>query len=554
MELCTAPTGDGISLEESILRSGAADERQIAEAYSHHYLLPLFDPPDDTPFPVDPRVAKLLPGTFCRDHLIAPLSDDGYTLEVAIFSADSLSLVDEIKRLAGRQMRPLFATMSVIQRLLGVLYELDSLEGAVAGPESTVAPELLDAGQADCRQSGPEGEIVHVHRPRRAPGNDPVQRYLAQVFDQALQVKASDIHLEPGQDSCRARLRSGGVLREIQPPPTALFDAVISHLKSLGKMDAAEQRLPQDGVIRLRSGKHRVDVRVSTCPTVLGEKVVLRLLDNLAAPHDLNALGFDARQLHDVYEANRFGRGLILVTGPAGSGKSATLCACLKHLHSSETNICTVEDRVEFRLSGINQVQLRSELGLNAASAARSLLRQDPDVIMVDEVRDRETLEVCAHAALGHRLVCASFCTHNDSLGSVARLGELGIEPSLLASSLRLVIAQRLLRRLCPHCKIPQCIDAPVASRFGIAPGTPAFGPSGCSRCRETGYEGRLAVFEVMRVDGRLREMLQGGATVAAMKTAAIEDGMTLLQPSAIGKLIAGLTSLDEALGSGGSC
>jgi type IV pilus assembly protein PilB len=546
-ELYSTPSRGEVSLEELIIRSGLADESQIAEAYANHYLMPLFDPPADTPPPVDPSVAEVLPSRLCRDHLISPLSDDGQTLEVAVFSPDSLLLADEIKLLTGRQMRPLFTTLSVIERLLSVLYEEGSWTNAVTSTSAANFEEVDEAEDLDDEDAQEAGEIVHLDQ-APPPGRDGrIIRYVNSIFEQALQTKASDIHIEPYEDVCRVRLRIDGVLNEIAPPPMALLSSVIARLKVLSKMDIAERRLPQDGAIGLRSGEHRVDMRVNTCPTVYGEKIVMRVLDKDALPHDLDALGLDDRQLRDLSEAIRSPHGLMLVTGPTGSGKSTTLYSCLNYLNDSETNICTVEDPVEFKFGGINQVQTRSKVGLTFASALRSFLRQDPDIIMVGEVRDTETADICMRAALTGHFVFSTLHT-NDALSSVTRLQDMGIEPFLLSSTLRILVAQRLLRRLCDECKIAGQVDPESAKRYGIDPRAVVFRPSGCSRCRETGYKGRLAVFEIIRINSRLSEMIQAGETVEAIKRAAVADGMSLLQQSAISKVVAGDTSLEEAL------
>lgn len=546
-ELYAAPIRNEVSFEELIIRSGVADERQIAEAYANHYLMPLFDPPADTPPPVDPTVGQVLPSRLCRDHLISPLSDDGHTLEVAVFSPDSLLLSDEIKLLTGRQMRPMFATLSVIERLLSVLYEEGSWTDAVTSSSSANFEEVDEAEDLDDEDAQEAGEIVHLDQ-APPPGRDGrIIRYVNSIFEQALQTKASDIHIEPYEECCRVRLRIDGVLTEISPPPMSLLNSVISRLKVLSKMDIAERRLPQDGAIGLRSGEQRVDMRVNTCPTVYGEKVVMRVLDKNALPHDLNALGLNERQFRDLSEAIRSPHGLMLVTGPTGSGKSTTLYSCLNFLNDSETNICTVEDPVEFKFGGINQVQTRAKVGLTFSSALRSFLRQDPDVIMVGEVRDNETADICMRAALTGHFVFSTLHT-NDALSSVTRLKDMGIEPFLLSSTLRLLVAQRLLRRLCDECKTPEQIDPESAQHYDIDPRAIVFRPSGCSRCRETGYRGRLAVFEIIRVNNRLSEMIQTGETVESMKRAAVADGMSLLQQSAVSKVVAGDTSLEEAL------
>ena len=288
-------------------------------------------------------------------------------------------------------------------------------------------------------------------------------------------------------------------------------------------------------------------MRVNTCPTVYGEKIVMRVLDKNALPHDMTKLGLDERQLRDLSESIRSPHGLMLVTGPTGSGKSTTLYSCLNYLNDSETNICTVEDPVEFKFAGINQVQTQSKVGFTFASALRSFLRQDPDVIMVGEVRDGETAEICMRAALTGHFVFSTLHT-NDALSSVTRLKDMGIEPFLLASTIRLLVAQRLVRRLCIECKEPYQLDAAIAKRHGLDPSVPVFRAKGCARCRETGYRGRLAVFEIIRINSQLREMIQSGETVDALKRAAMADGMTLLAQSAAAKVKTGETSLEEAL------
>ena len=546
-ELYNSPSKGEVSFEEMVIRSGVADERQIAEAYARHYLMPLFDPPSDTPPPVDPEVASILPSRLCRDHLIAPLSDDGQTIEVAVFSPDSLLLADEVKLITGRQMRPLFTTLSVIERLLNVLYEEGSWTSSVSSTSTASFEEVEDQEELDDEETAEATEIVHLDQ-APPPGRDGrIIRYVNSIFEQALQSGASDIHIEPYEENCRVRLRIDGSLTEIAPPPMQLLNSVISRLKVLSKMDIAERRLPQDGAIALRSGDHRVDMRVNTCPTVYGEKVVMRVLDKNALPHDLSSLGLDERQFRDLSEAIRSPHGLMLVTGPTGSGKSTTLYSCLNFLNDSETNICTVEDPVEFKFDGINQVQTRSKVGLTFSSALRSFLRQDPDVIMVGEVRDNETADICMRAALTGHFVFSTLHT-NDALSSITRLKDMGIEPFLLSSTIRLLVAQRLLRRLCDECKVPTQLDPASAERYGIDPKTVVFKPAGCSRCRETGYRGRLAVFEIIRINTEIAEMIQAGETVEKMQKAAVADGMKLLKHSALEKVVSGETGLDEAL------
>ncbi|MEM9643416.1 MAG: GspE/PulE family protein [Planctomycetota bacterium] len=549
-ELWHAPIEGDATVEDLVMRSGIADERDIAAAYASHYLMPLFDPPADQPPPVDPAICEVLPSRLCRDHLIVPLADDGSTLEVALFSPDSLLLADEIKSLTGRQMRPMFAPLTVIERLISLLYAEGSWNGTVASSSMAKFEEVNEIEDAEDQECQESGEVVHLDQ-SPPPGRDGrIIRYINSIFEQALKNGASDIHVEPYEDACRVRMRVDGMLLEIAPPPMTLLSSVISRLKALAKMDLAERRLPQDGDIVLRHGDHRVDMRINTCPTVVGEKVVMRVLDKRALPHDLTSLGLDDRQFLDLSEAIRSPHGLMLVTGPTGSGKSTTLYSCLSELNDSGTNICTIEDPVEFKFGGINQVQTRAKAGLDCANAMRALLRQDPDVLMIGEVRDGETAQLCVRAALTGHSVFSSLPT-NDALSSITRLKDMGVEPFLLASTVRLLIAQRLLRRLCPSCKVPTPLEDQAAARLGLQVGQVVYGPRGCDECRDLGYRGRLAIFEVIHVTQRISEMIRCDASVEDMETAARADGMKLLRNAAMDKVVTGETSLEEALSLG---
>ena len=312
-------------------------------------------------------------------------------------------------------------------------------------------------------------------------------------------------------------------------------------------MDIAEKRVPQDGAIGLKSGDKRIDLRVSTVPTVYGEKMVMRILDKGAIPIELTGLGFDQRQSKDLIESIQMPHGLMLVTGPTGSGKSTTLYACLNKLNDPDTNICTVEDPVEYKFKGINQVQVKTQVGLTFAGALRAFLRQDPDVIMVGEVRDQETAQICLRAALTGHFVLSTIHT-NDSLSAVNRLVDMGIEPFLLASTLRVLEAQRLIRRLCKHCREPFECDAETAKLYSLEAGQTLYRPKGCDECRGSGYRGRVGVFEVVRITPRMANLIQTRAPLPEMRTAAREEGMKLLLDSGLDKVRAGMSSLEEVL------
>jgi type IV pilus assembly protein PilB len=536
---------ENTTIEECLIQAKLATDRQIAAAYGNHYLCPLFDP-GDKELAVDRRLAELLPAKLCRDHLIAPVAAEGDVLQVAFFSPDGLLLLDELKLVTGYEVRPLFAPLSVIERLLGVLYE-----------DGTWTPSV-NVGGADFREVDEDKEeeedgeavaeeVIHLDQPP-PPGRDGrIIRYVNQIFEQALTRGASDIHIEPFEETCRVRLRIDGSLTEVSPPPMSMFVAIVSRIKVLAKMDIAEKRVPQDGAIGLRTGERRVDMRVNTCPTAHGEKVVLRVLDKEAIPLRLTRLGMDERQEHDLTQSIQMPHGLMLVTGPTGSGKSTTLYSCLNSLNKPDVNICTVEDPVEYKFAGINQVQTRSQVGLTFASALRAFLRQDPDVIMVGEVRDAETAEICLRAALTGHFVLSTLHT-NDALSAVTRLEDMGIEPFLLASTLRVVVAQRLIRRLCEDCREPDQLDGQTARRVGIPASTRIYRPRGCKQCRLGGYKGRIGAFEVVRVTRRIADLIQRRAGLGDLRDAAVEEGMKLLAHSAAEKVRQGLTSLEEAL------
>ena len=377
-------------VEAVIVKRGLATDAQIAEAYSQYFVVPMYARPAGETAS-DPALGSLLPEKLCRDRLLAPVAIRGDMLDVAFVSADDLLMVDELQLLTGLTVCPLIAPFSVVEETLESLY---------SGPQRRT--EFVSGG-ADYGENEQSEEIDRLHDEEvleldKAPahGQDGhVIRTVNQILEQALRIGASDIHLEPFEDSCAIRLRVDGALHELAPPPRSMFVPILSRFKILAKMDIAEKRVPQDGAIGVKSGNKRVNLRVSTVPTVYGEKMVMRILDKGAIPIELTGLGFDERQSKDLIESIKMPHGLMLVTGPTGSGKSTTLYACLNLLNEPDTNICTVEDPVEYKFKGMNQVQVKTMVGLTFASALRAFLRQDPDVIMVGEVRDQETAQIC---------------------------------------------------------------------------------------------------------------------------------------------------------------
>ena len=536
----------GAPLEAVIVDKGLASDLDVAQAYADYLALPLFDPKDEA-VEVDPSLGRLLPEKLCRDQLLAPLAVHGQTLELAFVTPYQMLVIDEIQLLTGMTVRPMLARRSVVEALIDTLYSSDGGARQFTAPtEQFQEVEESEDGQSDWDHGD---EVLHLDQPA-PPGRDGrVVRLVNQMLEQALRAGASDVHLEPFEDGCKVRLRVDGVLHDLTPAPTrALFVPVVSRFKILAKMDIAEKRVPQDGAIALRSGDKRVDLRVSTIPCVHGEKMVLRLLDKGTIPSELTALGMEERQARDLIESIASPNGLVLVTGPTGSGKSTTLYACLQHLNEPDTNICTVEDPVEYKFRGINQVQVKPQVGLTFATALRAFLRQDPDVIMVGEVRDPETAQICLRAALTGHLVLSTIHT-NDALSAATRLQDMGTEPFLVAATLRVLEAQRLIRRICQHCKRPYECDLRTASQHGLQPGQQLFRAVGCDACRGTGYRGRIGIFEVVRINEELANLIQARTPLQGLREAARAQGMMTLEESALAKACAGMTSLEEALG-----
>ena len=525
--------------ERLLCRLGLATDQEVAEIYSAHLSVPLYRP--DGPFQPDAELARLLPEKLVRDQLIAPLSARGGVLELAFATPAALLIVDEVQLLTGLPVRPVVAPLSLVEERIDQLYTHGHAENFTGAAEDF---EQVDDDEDD---SDFDDEVLHLDQPPPPGRNGRMIRMVNQILEQAIRAGASDIHLEPFEDTCKIRLRVDGILQELTPPSRSQFIKIISRFKILGKMDIAEKRIPQDGAIALRSGERRVDLRVNTVPTVFGEKMVMRILDKGTIPLHLTGLGLDERQSNDLIESIHMPHGLMLVTGPTGSGKSTTLYSCLNLLNDPKTNICTVEDPVEYKFKGMNQVQVKTSIGLTFATALRAFLRQDPDVIMVGEVRDQETAQICLRAALTGHFVLSTIHT-NDALSTVNRLVDMGIEPFLLASTLRVLQAQRLVRRLCKVCRDPYPCDPENADRYNLELGSTLYRPKGCDACRGTGYRGRVGIFEVIRITPLMAKLIQSRTPLPEMREAARAEGMKLLIDSAVDKAREGLTSLESAL------
>jgi type IV pilus assembly protein PilB len=545
---------DDARREAAIIESELVSEQDIAQVYAEYLMAPLHEAPPDNSI-VDRTLAQHIPEKLCREHFIAPVGVDDEGISVVFTSPNSLLIADEIEFLSGLSVKPLITTRSVVEGLIDAYFSADGKYRArkITKKVSTKSKRDGEKGKdgeegfGDDDGYGQGGEVLDLDEALPSGPDGRTIMLVNQILEQAMSRGASDIHIEPFEETCKTRIRVDGVLHELTPPPRNLYLPVVSRFKILAKMDIAEKRVPQDGAISLRLGEKRVDLRVSTVPTVWGEKIVMRILDKGAIPVQLTGLGFDERQSKDLMESIDMPHGLMLVTGPTGSGKSTTLYACLNYRNHPGVNICTVEDPVEYKFEGMNQIQVKAQVGLTFASVLRAFLRQDPDVIMVGEVRDQETAQICLRAALTGHFVLSTIHT-NDSLSAVSRLQDMGIEPFLLAATLRVLEAQRLIRRLCKECKQPYSCDEETASRYGFEAGQELFKPKGCDACRGSGYRGRVGVFEVVRITENIADLIQKRTPLPEMRGAAKGEGMKMLADSALDKVRSGMTSLEEAL------
>ncbi len=533
-----AQTKDGGRLGYHLIKTGAIEEQKLTDFLSKQYGVPAINLKD---FEIDPEVLKLVPKEVAEKHLVIPVNRAGPSLIVAMSDPSNIFAVDDLKFLTGYNIESVVASEVAIKEAIEHYY-------AAKGPS---VEEVLGEAEDDISVEHEEEESISDIE--KAADDAPVVKLVNLILLDAIKKGASDIHVEPYEKDFRVRYRIDGVLYEVMKPPLKLRNALTSRLKIMAELDIAERRLPQDGRIKLRIGQGKeMDFRVSVCPTLFGEKIVLRLLDKSNLQLDMTKLGFEENQLKWFLEAIERPYGMVLVTGPTGSGKTTTLYSALSRLNQVSDNISTAEDPVEFNFAGINQVQMHEDIGLNFASALRSFLRQDPDIIMVGEIRDFETAEIAVKAALTGHLVLSTLHT-NDAPATISRLLNMGIEPFLVTASLNLILAQRLCRKLCQECKK----ESPVEPQALIDAGVPAeeagsytvYEPGGCKLCNDRGYKGRLAIYEVMPFFDPIKELVINGASTAEIKQEAIRQGMQTLRMSAIAKMKGGITTLEEVVG-----
>jgi type IV pilus assembly protein PilB len=527
-------------------------------------------------FKIDPHVLHLIPQEVAQKYSVLPLSRVGASLTLAMVDPTNLFAMDDIKFMTGLNVEPVVVAESSIQQAIAKYYgtsteiELSSigddvaLEGAVVKNSNggithadLVSLDTIDfdTDRTEDVEVLEDNEEIDLSTLSRISEDAPVVRLVNVLLVDALRRGASDIHIEPYEKELRIRFRIDGVLYDVMRPPLKMRDALISRVKIMSKLDISEKRLPQDGRIKIKvkvdARSRELDFRVSTLPTLFGEKVVLRLLDKENLMLDMTKLGFEPESLVKFQRNISKPYGMVLVTGPTGSGKTNTLYSALQSLNTVQTNIMTAEDPVEFNLMGINQVQMKEQIGLNFAAALRAFLRQDPNIILVGEIRDFETAEIAIKAALTGHLVLSTLHT-NDAPSTISRLMNMGIEPFLVATSVNLIQAQRLIRRVCKDCKREHSTPPEALMEVGFsaadAKALKSYKGQGCASCNNTGYKGRIGLYEVMEVNDDIRELILIGASSLELRKKAIEDGMITLRESGLQKIRAGLTTLEEVV------
>ncbi|MHC4541353.1 MAG: GspE/PulE family protein [Planctomycetota bacterium] len=504
---------------------------------------------------IDMNVARLVPEAIAKRFSLVAIAEKEQRVTVAM--ADPLDIIaaDTVTMKTGREIRPVLSSLREIHRAIEKVYHgsdldeqrlRDLVEHAVSTEDDESeahADELMENAL-----NALEADISVEEAATRAP----VIRFVDLLLRQAVKSRASDIHVEPRERSMTIRMRIDGVLQDMVPPPRKMQAAIATRIKILSRMDIAERRLPQDGRFKIKAPGRDIDVRVSVIPTIYGEKVVMRILDSAAVNHNLNELGFDTDLLGELKTMLSQPHGIIIVTGPTGSGKSTTLYSALNYLCDPRKNITTVEDPVEYRLDGINQIQVKPDIGLDFAESLRSILRQDPDIILIGEIRDKETIDIAIKASLTGHLVLSTFHT-NDAPSAISRMVYMGVESYLLASTVNLIVAQRLVRRICEHCRQPAEVSPEIVKRLNVPAerrGDAVFYHGrGCAKCSGTGYAGRLPIFEFLVMDKEIRDAVSSGVSEAKLREMARQRGYQGLLGSGVDRLLDGLTTTEEVLG-----
>jgi type IV pilus assembly protein PilB len=530
-------TGGG-RIGGNLVKLGFISEDDITSFLSRQYGVPSINL---SHFEIDATVIKLIPSEIAQKHQVIPINRTGNVLTVAMADPSNIFAIDDIKFMTGFKVEPVVAAETSIKNSINKYYDS-------AGMVEDIMKGFDDKDVEALRE---EDDNVNAAELGKAAEDAPVVKLVNLILTDAIKKGASDIHIEPYEKSFRVRYRVDGMLYDVMQPPLRLKAAITSRIKIMAQLDIAERRLPQDGRIKIKMAGKEMDYRVSTLPTLFGEKVVMRLLDKGNLQLDMTKLGFDPKTLTDFETGLLMPFGMVLVTGPTGSGKTTTLYSALNRLNTVDTNIMTAEDPVEFNLPGINQVQTKAEIGLTFAAALRSFLRQDPDVIMVGEIRDYETAEIAVKAALTGHLVLSTLHT-NDAPGTISRLLNMGVEPFLVSASCNVIVAQRLARRICQGCKETVAVPPQALMSVGFSPeDAKSFKPTkgkGCQTCNDTGYKGRVALYEVMLIKDNVKEAILQGASSIELRELGRKNGMLTLREAGLQKIREGMTTVEEVL------
>jgi type IV pilus assembly protein PilB len=533
---------EGGRIGANLIRLGFISDEKLVQFLSKQYGVPVVDLAAEQ---IDPSITRFIPYEVANKYQIFPVSKNGASLTLAMADPSNMFAIDDIKFMTGYNVKPVVASESSIKETISRFYEQQS------EALQTVMDSITDFHDEGLDLIRETEEDLDESALKTAVEDAPVVKLVNVILSEAITRGASDIHLEPYEKSLRVRYRIDGVLYDVMQPPLKLKAALSSRIKIMSELDISERRLPQDGRIKLKIKDKSVDLRVSTLPTLFGEKIVMRILDKSSLSLELTKLGFEEQALADFHDSIISPYGMVLVTGPTGSGKTTTLYSAISTVNKIDVNIMTAEDPVEYNLMGINQVHVREEIGLTFAAALRSFLRQDPDIIMVGEIRDFETAEISVKAALTGHLVLSTIHT-NDAPSTVSRLLNMGIEPFLVSASVLLILAQRLCRKVCTQCKVEEDVPEAALLEIGFSKDEintfKCFKGKGCQACSGTGYKGRIALYEVMPVKEDIKEMILKGASTSEIKKMAVKLGMKTLRMSGLSKIKEGLTSIEEVL------
>lgn len=536
----------GEKIGSTLTRLGFISEETLVGFLSKQFKAPSVDLSKDS---IDPAAIKYVSAEMARRYEVVPIKKRGRILTLAMVNPSDVYAIEDIKFHTGLEVAPVVAAESSIRRILDKFYQIDTELEAVMEEGRGEVMSTMEGEDVELVEF--EEEEEDISQLRASGKSAPVTKLVNFLITDAVRQGASDIHIEPYERILRVRFRIDGVLHEVLSPPYRLKGAIISRIKIMATLNIAERRIPQDGRIKVKVGQKMIDLRVSIVPTLYGEKVVMRILDKSALMLDMTDLGFEEEALKVFLKAIELPYGIILVTGPTGSGKSTTLYSALSRLNTPNVHILTVEDPVEYNLRGINQVQVNDEIGLTFAFALRAFLRQSPNIIMVGEIRDSETAEIAVRAALTGHLVLSTIHT-NDAPSTINRLIDMGIEPFLVAASVTLIQAQRLVRKICSHCKEPVEPDYRLLEEAGIGreeiEGATIYHGKGCQECGSSGYKGRLAIFEVMPISPKVRQLILERSSNLTMQNTAKQEGMKTLREDVLLKLKHGVTTIEEVI------